>query len=510
MAARHTNADLYHQWEEAEAKAEKWKVKVHEERELRKQEVASVKAEMRAMLAEFKEETRRQIDALKQENAKLRHKVSMLEDENKRLKSIIEQDSSNSSQPPSTDQKSTRKTNAYNGRTTSEKKRGGQAGHQGKTLTKRDVEKLISSGEVEHRIVKCGNFSCNARYESKYQIDTEIQTIVTEYRFYPDNSGKIAIPDEYRSDVTYGNGVRALTVELYSVGVVSNERIGDIIKALTRGKIAVSQGAIYRFIRTFAELTSPVIKRLQQTLLNKQVLCTDATVMTNNGVINWVRNVSSQDTVVYTAMEKKNLDELKQNEVLNQFTGTLVHDHETAMYHFGLQHGECNVHLLRYLKKNIEDTGNSWAMKMRSLLGEMNKTRKKWISDGMTFSEEQIKAYEQAYCALIQLGRQENQATKPKWAKQNENSLLNRLEKYMRNHLLFLRDFAVPFDDNMSERDLRKCKNRQKMAGGFRSFDGLKMYCSILSVVETAKRRGINPFSAIFSLLNGHGLFQLG
>ena len=80
----------------------------------------------------------------------------------------------------------------------------------------------------------------------------------------------------------------------------------------------------------------------------------------------------------------------------------------------------------------------------------------------------------------------------------------------MQNHLLFLRDFAVPFDDNMSERDLRKCKNRQKMAGGFRSFDGLIMFCSILSVVETAKHRSINPFTAICNLLDGKPLFLQG
>jgi len=54
-----------------------------------------------------------------------------------------------------------------------------------------------------------------------------------------------------------------------------------------------------------------------------------------------------------------------------------------------------------------------------------------------------------------------------KYAKQEEKALLNRLEKYKENHLLFLQNFKVGFDNNICERDLRKCKNRQKIAGGF-------------------------------------------
>ena len=47
------------------------------------------------------------------------------------------------------------------------------------------------------------------------------------------------------------------------------------------------------------------------------------------------------------------------------------------------------------------------------------------------------------------------------------------------------------FDNNMSERDLRKVKNRQKMSGGFRKESGNEMYCSILTIVETLKRRNL-------------------
>ena len=72
---------------------------------------------------------------------------------------------------------------------------------------------------------------------------------------------------------------------------------------------------------------------------------------------------------------------------------------------------------------------------------------------------------------------------------------MNRLEKYKENHLLFLNDFAVPFSNNMSEKDLRICKNRQKMAGGFRNDKGRQMYCDIMSFVETVKTKEIKYLS---------------
>ena len=68
-----------------------------------------------------------------------------------------------------------------------------------------------------------------------------------------------------------------------------------------------------------------------------------------------------EDTVVYYAMKSKAIAALEKLDFLKQYTGILVHDHETAMYHFGTGHGEYNVHLLRYLKKNTEETGNCWS-----------------------------------------------------------------------------------------------------------------------------------------------------
>ena len=77
------------------------------------------------------------------------------------------------------------------------------------------------------------------------------------------------------------------------------------------------------------------------------------------------------------------------------------------------------------------------------------------------------------------------------------------LEKYRENHLLFIKRSEVPFDNNISERDLRKVKNRQKMAGGFRKKQGKEMYCRILSIVETLKRRKMNLMENIKQIFIG-------
>ncbi len=330
------------------------------------------------------------------------------------------------------------------------------------------------------------------KYVTKYVVDLKAETVVTEVRIYADEQGKFNIPPQYRSDVTYGENVKALAAILYGEGVMANDRIAAFLNSASGDVLELSEGSIYGFCKRLAENSAESIAHLESSLLNQVAVATDATTVTVNGGQNYIRNFSTEETVVYHAMNSKSIESLREIGFLAQYSGLLVHDHETALYHFGTDHAECNVHIIRYLRKNTEETGNKWSDGMISLLCDMNQTRKKLMEQGITgFSESEIKEYEQKYQNLIIKGRRENEKTSHKYAKSGEKTLLNRMEKYMHNHLLFLHDFSVPFENNISERDLRKAKNRQKMAGGFRKESGHRMYCSILTILETLKRRNM-------------------
>lgn len=436
------------------------------------------------------------IDALTKEN-------NLLRDDNARLRSIINNDSSNSSLPPSTNQKGGKPANTYNGRTKTERKAGAQKGRKGTTLTKEDVVKKIQSGKCRHIIQTLGK-KATGKYITKYVVDLKAETVITELHIYADEQGRYDIPAQYRSDVTYGENVKALAVTLYGEGVMSNDRIAAFLNSASGDVLELSEGSIYGFCKKLALNSAESIAHLESNLLNQPVVATDATTVSVNGGQNYIRNFSTDETVVYHAMSSKSIDSLREIGFLAQYGGLLVHDHETALYHFGADHAECNVHIIRYLRKNTEETENKWSDEMISLLCDMNKARKKLMEQGIRgFSEEELKEYEQKYQNLIIKGRSENKKTIHKYAKSDEKTLLNRMEKYVHNHLRFLYDFSVPFENNISERDLRKAKNRQKMAGGFRKESGHRMYCSILTILETLKRRNMGIIENIKQLFMG-------
>ena len=217
----------------------------------------------------------------------------------------------------------------------------------------------------------------------------------------------------------------------------------------------------------------------------------------------YIRNISTDGAVRYYPMNSKTIEEHRKIAILRVFQGILLHDHETALYHFGSDHGECNVHLLRYLRKNTEETGNTWSDDMIQLLTNANDRLKDLSAKEEFFSDAEAEEISKKYEQQVTDGYEQNQNTLHKYAKEDELTLLNRLTKYQHNHLLFLTEPDVKFHNNISERDLRKCKTHQKMSGGFRKESGSKLYCDIMSIIETCKKKKMQVFDSIISIFAG-------
>ncbi len=228
---------------------------------------------------------------------------------------------------------------------------------------------------------------------------------------------------------------------------------------------------------------------------------TDATSVRFNNKNVCLRTYSTNKSTLLKGTYGKGKKYIEETNILNRYTGSLVHDHETVMYNYGNKHIECNVHVSRYLKGCYENTNNRWALKMRSFLCSLNEYRKELkVKNIKEIAKDKLDKYSKRYDELIEEGYMANEKIKSKFLRQDEKTLLNRLKKYKENHLMFLYDFSVPFDNNLAERDLRHVRTKQKISGHFNVLDSMQIYLNIKSIIGTMKKTGKNFYTAIFNL----------
>ncbi|MBA2245282.1 MAG: transposase, partial [Gemmatimonadetes bacterium] len=91
------------------------------------------------------------------------------------------------------------------------------------------------------------------------------------------------------------------------------------------------------------------------------------------------------------------------------------------------------------------------------------------------------------------------------WPRQSRaRNLLDRLRKHPEKVLAFVYDLAVPFDNNLAERDLRMSKLKQKISGGFRTAEGAAQFCRIRGYISTLRKQSTHVLTALESLFTGH------
>ena len=443
-------------------------------------------------------------------------KVEDLKQENLELRSKTRKNSKNSSKPPSSD--GYRKPKPKSRRKRSGKKPGGQKGHPGSHMSiPHDPDET-----VEHYPEKCqncphfcsclegGNFKCQ---EKRYVVDVVVETKVTEHQRFdakdcPQESGiklKAQFPKDIKAYVQYGNSITVLAGLLSTYGAMSYERMHVFLSELIG--VSLSQGTLWAMVKRCAEKVGPVMEEVKDLLIENDVDHFDETGVRVNGRLYWVHSSSSKDFTYQTIHEKRGQEGIDDNGVLPHFNGVAVHDCWSSYWKYpNATHAICCAHLLRELE-GIQEIApeHKWPSEFISLLLRMKTQKEQDIGYGKKqASSYHLHKFDREYERVINLAESEcPPPPKPTEKKRGrpkkglERSLLERLTNHKDEVCRFFTNFAVPFDNNLSEQDVRSSKAKTKIIGCFRTEEGAKEYFRLSSFISTARKQGVNAFKAV-------------
>jgi transposase len=469
-------------------------------------------------------EIRELIEALQREVAELRHENEALRAENgalgadnaalraevAELRRQLGMDSSNSSKPPSSDglKKKPRIPGSLRGR--SGKQSGGQAGHKGDTLRQAEAPDRV----VRHEAQACSR--CRADLTAAMQTGVEKRQVfdlperlieVTEHQASVyccaacGGETKADFPAGVAAPAQYGERIKAAAIYLNVQQLIPEDRVAQTMNDLF-GASLLCPASLTAWVNDKAAAFATVAAHIADLAAAAPVRHLDETGFRVAGKGQWLHTVSTETLTFYRVSEKrgavpKNLE-----------GGVVVHDHFKPYYGLtGVAHAFCNAHHLRELKALIELDNEPWAKDMRDLLVEANDAVCKAREAGETaLPPAALQGFVDRYWQAVRAGLSFHRAMPPlerrargRAKRRPGHNLLERLKTYKDDVLRFLYDFAVPFTNNLAERDLRMMKVKMKISGAFRTFTGAARFATVRSVVATARKRGWNILQTLFA-----------
>jgi transposase len=467
-----------------------------------------------------------EIAALRAENAALREQVQQLLAEVEHLRGQLAKDSHNSSKPPASDGLA-RKTKSL--RTPSGKKPGGQPGHRGHHVRLVETPDVV----VAHRPTHCGGCQHVLPDDAPAWIERRqvhelppVQLHVTEHQIRhvrcpacgatteADTPAGVSAPRQY------GPRLRAVATYLVQQQFVPYARTRDLLAEVFG--VTLSVGTLVRLVRDGAERLQPVADQIKGALRQAAVLHHDETGLRVAGSagagLQWTHVTCTKDLTSYARHAARGATALDAIGILPGYSGVSVHDGWTSYHHYtGCRHALCNAHHLRELTFVEEELHQGWAGELKALLREMHAAVEQARAAGATHLEPAARArFVARYEALLADGIAHNPQPPPTGEgghrrrgrrKQSPvRNLLDRLWSFEHEVLAFLADFAIPFDNNQAERDLRPVKVQQKISGTFRSDPGADAFCTLRSVLSTWRKQGRSGLAALEAAFAGRSL----
>ncbi len=456
------------------------------------------------------------VATLAEQLATVTARVTVLEAENQELRGRLVTDSHNSSKPPSSDGSGS-KPHPTSRREPSGRKSGGQPGHVGQTLRQVETPDVIAV----HPPIDCRG--CGQRLDEAPVVRRErrqvmdlppVRVQVTEHQAETRRCGGCGVetsgqfPDGVEAPAQYGPGVAPLAVYLNQEQLLPLERTCRMLAEVFG--CPISEATLERAVGTCHAQLAKVEAAIKQGVTEAGVAHFDETGARLGGQRFWLHVASTPQLTFYATHPKRGREAMDALGVLPAFRGRAVHDGLASYGQYrDCTHARCNAHHLRELTFVEEQLNQTWAKDLKAVLLEMKQAVDEARERGMVeVPVEAKRAFMTRYDAILAHGARANPPPEPtgkrgRPKRGNAGSLVDRLRTHTAETLAFLEDFAVPFDNNQAERDIRMTKVRNKISGGFRTTTGADRFCRIRGYISTLRKQGIPIFAALTSAFTG-------
>lgn len=430
--------------------------------------------------------------------------VEELKERNRKLTAQVNMDFENSSIPSSLQGPKRKK--IPNSREKTERKPGGQPGHKGH-CRKKHIPTETHEIPAPEKYVDSPDYYETGKIIRKQRVIVEMSVKVIEYTTKEYRSRitgarvHAPFPEGYTNEVNYDGSIKALAFLLSNECNVSHGKIRKLLCELTGGKVGISDGMVNSLCKEFSQKAEPEKKEIIKRLMSAPVMNADFTNANVNGKSAQVLILASAtgDAAMYIGREKKGHEGIK-GTPLEDYVGTVVHDHDRTFYRYGTRHQECTQHDCRYLIGSKENEPElTWNQQMHELFREMLHYRN-GLGEKGELEPSKVAGFESRYDSILDKAREEYENNPPSEYYREGYNLYVRLREYKESELLFLHDKRVPANNSLCERLARVYKRKQKQAMVLRSQENLEYICDGLSTVYLLRANAENVYQGVAAI----------
>ena len=434
----------------------------------------------------------------------------------KKINKLEKSNSTNSNMPSSMDILSHSVLNdkkPCNSRKESNRKKGGQLGHKvHRSFLNDSVDEIrclkVKKAPTGAKAVK--DESGNTLYYYSQEIDLTIKPIIIETRYFISEDGTELSKEDMNkykiNPVTYTAHFKSAMIYLNQRGTVPYERLSEIILELSDNQISIKPSTMVKWSFEFSKKSEKRTYEILKEIKSKKIINVDETGLKISGNQNWMHTITNGVGTFYSVTKSRSDKENGPLALLADYNKILIHDHFKPYYSLtNCNHGECNAHIERYLQEGIDFENNKACKEIKEILQKaLQRKHELECKNIYVMENDEIEEIKLTLLKIMKTELERYSKENPgisKKLEQNYIKLFKRMIEYIEEHLLFLRDFDVPYTNNAAERSCRKIKTKKNVSHQFVSLEGAISYARTMTIIETARQNKQSVLSAIENIM---------